>query len=401
MPQARLIDLTRLASRLGLGAMTGIDRVEYAWARHLSGLDRPLFGLIRTRLGFALLNAAGIAGLLDRAAGLCPVGPVDLTSRLIWRRNPARGRAEADVRRLSMARASVLGLPRLLARVGVGFSYFNLGHSNLTPPVMRAVKAAQGCVTVLLHDTIPLDHPEFTRAGIPAVFGRKLGAVSHYADLVIHTTQAARRASEAQMQRLGRVPPAMVANLGVTVAPSLPGDLPPGIDLDQPFVLALGTIEPRKNLELLCDVWDGASALPRLCIVGHRGWADPALFARLSALPGVEMLGPLSDGAVGALMDRAVALVFPTLAEGFGLPPLEAAARGLPVICSDLAVLHELLHDFPVYLNPRDVYSWRQAIQTLAQDGAQQTEPGQAAHRPRIDPPLWEDHFNAVLSLGL
>lgn len=381
--------------------MTGIDRVEYAWARHLSGLDEPLFALIRTKLGFALLDRAGIDGLLDRAAGSIAVGPPDLTSRLTWRGNVPRGRAEADVRRLALSRASGLGLPRLLARVGRGLVYFNLGHANLTPRVMRAIRRAAGRIVVLVHDTIPLDHPEFTRAGIPAVFRRKLAAVSGFADLVIHTTQDARRSSEAQMQRLGRVPPGVVANLGVVLARAVPEDLPPGIDLDQPFVLALGTIEPRKNLDLLCDVWQGAQSLPRLWIVGHRGWADPALFARLSALPGVTHLGPLSDGAVAALMDRALALVFPTLAEGFGLPPLEAAARGLPVICSDLAVLRELLRDFPVYLNPRDVYSWRQAIQTLAQDGAQQTGPEQAVQRPRMDPFSWEDHFNAVLSLGL
>lgn len=381
--------------------MTGIDRVEYAWARHLCGLDDPLFGLIRTRLGFALMDRAGLVGLLDRAAGHCAIGPPDLTSRLAWRGNAARGRAEADVRRLAVGRATVLGLPRLLARVGRGLVYFNLGHANLTPRVMRAVKGTAGKVVVLVHDTIPLDHPEFTRAGIPAVFRRKLTAVSQFADLVIHTTQDARRTSEAQLQRLGRVPPGIVSHLGVVPARAAPQDLDPRIDLDQPFVLALGTIEPRKNLDLLCDVWQGAETLPALWIVGHRGWADPALFARLSTLPGVTLLGPLSDGAVAALMDRALALVFPTLAEGFGLPPLEAAARGLPVICSDLAVLRELLRDFPVYLNPRDVYSWRQAIQTLARDGAQQTGPRQAVQRPHIDPFLWEDHFNAVLKLGL
>ncbi len=380
--------------------MTGIDRVEYAWARHLVGLEDPVFALVRTKPGFLLLDRAGITRLLEVAAGHRPIGALDLWGRIVWRGNVARGRAEAKARRLAVARASVLGVARLLRRVGRDVSYFNLGHANLTPRVMRAVQAAPGRVVVLLHDTIPLDHPELARAGIPAVFRRKLAAVSAHADLVIHTTQAARASSEVQLRALGRVPPAVVAPLGVPTSMAAYQDLPPGLDLDQPFVLALGTIEPRKNLTLLCDVWDGGENLPALYVVGHRGWADPALFARLSATPGIVVLGPLSDGAVAAMMDRALALVFPSLAEGFGLPPLEAAARGLAVICSDLAVLREVLQDLPVYLNPRDVYSWRQAIGTLGQVGAQQSGPKKAAPDRCQDPMPWEAHFNAVLRLG-
>ena len=72
---------------------------------------------------------------------------------------------------------------------------------------------------------------------------------------------------------------------------------------------------------------------------------DPRVASRLSALPGVEMLGPLSDGAVGALMDRAVALVFPTLAEGFGLVIGEAMASGVPVLTTANTGGPELIED--------------------------------------------------------
>ncbi len=398
MAETRLIDLTRLASRVGQGALTGIDRVELAWAEHLLTLKDPFFALVRMRLGFALLDLSGIAALLDRVLGGQALGKTDVLGRILWRGAPHRARVEADLRRFAVKRASRFGLRRMLRRLGPGFEYFNLGHANLTPATLRAIKGAGGRITVLIHDTIPLDYPEFTRAGIPAVFARKLAAVSAHADRVIHTTHAARQDSEGHFARAGRIPPGVVANLGITSVAADAAQLPKDFDLNQPFVLALGTIEPRKNLGLLCDVWSQEKALPHLFVVGNRGWAAPEFFDRLAKAPGVTLLGALPDAAVAALMDRAQALIFPTLAEGFGLPPLEAAARGLPVLCSDLPVLRELLHDFPVYLKPTDVYAWTKAIHALDKTGAGQRKADHDLTGKAGAIPTWEAHFNAILT---
>jgi len=179
-----------------------------------------------------------------------------------------------------------------------------------------------------------------------------------------------------------------------------PDLLPPGLDLTRPYYVTIGTIEPRKNHALLLDVWDKlaarlpASAMPRLFILGHRGWADAALFARLDAAGGlVRTLPDLPDGAVAALLAGAEALLFPSLAEGYGLPPLEAMALNVPVICAALAVFRETLGDYPVYLDATNSYSWLETIAKNMTAGE-----GRGENRQARKVPGWADHFNVVLN---
>ncbi|MEY4983168.1 MAG: hypothetical protein RIR62_1434 [Pseudomonadota bacterium] len=397
-PAAHLVDLTRLVSRQDKGALTGIDRVERAWLDHLLSRPDPLFGLVRTRLGYLLLDRRGAALVSDLAPGRAGTGPDDLTGRLTRRGDPARGRAEATLRRVARARIAQPFLARALRRhLPDGGLYLNLGHTNLTARTLRGVARAGLRAVVMVHDTIPLDHPEFSRAGTAAAFAAKLRAVADHAACVIHLTQATRRTTEAQLARLGRVPPAIVAPLGITPPHPDPAALPAGLATAGPYFVALGTIEPRKNHALLLDVWaglaQGGGAIPHLFILGNRGWADPALLARLDARPaGITVLHGLPDGAVAALLAGARALLFPTRAEGYGLPPLEAAALGTPVVCSNLPVLREVLSEYPVYLDPSDSYAWLETISGLA-GGSGGT--GSGGH---VSFPSWDEHFNAVLS---
>lgn len=104
MAPARLLDLTRLVSRLGRGPQTGVDRVEFAYLSHLLTLDQPLFGLVRTPLGFLLLDRSGMAALRLLVLGETPLGQADLLGRLSQRHDPRRAKADASLRRLSIAR---------------------------------------------------------------------------------------------------------------------------------------------------------------------------------------------------------------------------------------------------------------------------------------------------------
>ncbi len=399
MLRARLLDVTRLVSRLGRGPLTGIDRVELAYLTRFLADEAPLFALVRSAVGFLLLDRRGCAGLLALIQGERDLPSADLLSRLLYRRDPLRGRSETAARKLAIARASRLGLRRLVRRLPKAACYYNVGHANLTARDLGRLRAAGMAVVVMIHDTIPLDHPEFSRPDRIASFRRKLAAVVAHATGVVHLTHAARTATEAQMARLGRVPPGLVAPLGVEVALPDATGLPADLDLSVPYFITLGTIEPRKNHKLLLDVWAKmAGPAPRLYILGKRGWASSDLLFRLDALPPggpVRELPGLSDGAVAALLVGAVALLAPSRAEGFGLPPVEAARLGTTVIASDLPVTRELLGNKAVYLPSDDIYSWLETIVRLLETPASP----QTSQDPAIRL-TWADHFNTVLRDG-
>ena len=364
--------------------------------------------MCRTATGYVLLDRQGARVLASRLAGAVTWGGPDLAGFLSRKIPAPRRRAEADLRRLSVARGRRGRLARLLrAHLPRGTAYLNVGHSNLGPEVFEAWRSLPDArVSVLVHDTIPLDFPRFQRPGAPERFEAMLRRVGASADLAIYNSEATRAASETWFARWGRVPPGVVAHLGVWPAPPDPAALPPGLSLPHPYFLALGTIEPRKNHALLLDVWQALSAelppedLPGLVIVGSRGWENEEVFRRLDALSpkaGIVELSNLSDGAVTALIDGAAALLFPSRAEGYGLPPMEAAARGTPTICANLPVYREILGDYPVYADPDDVYFWKQSIRNLA-ESMQAGQSGEGTRHVPPDLPDWSSHFGVVLA---
>ncbi len=401
---ARLLDLTRLMSRVGHGAMTGVDRVEAAYLARLTLLPDPLFGLVRTALGFVLLDDQGVKAVQARLNGQIAWGAPDLLSRLTHRTTPMRRRAESDLRRLAIARTGRRNLAPMLARhLPKGAIWLNVGHTNLTDTMFNAIHGANGRAHVLVHDMIPLEYPGFQRPGTVEVFERRMRAVSTGADLVIYNSEASAQAAERYFSNWGRVPRGIVAHLGIDVPVPDPKALPPGLDLAQPYFVALGTIEPRKNHALLLDIWAEMAketAPPTLFIIGKRGWNNDAVFARLDRHPaGVVELNNLGDGAMAALVQGARALLFPSIAEGFGLPPCEAHALGTPVLASDLPVIHEVLGNIPIYASPVDMYSWRKTIQAMsAETEARQSTMFAQEHGPGL--PTWEAHFNRVLRVS-
>lgn len=146
--------------------------------------------------------------------------------------------------------------------------------------------------------------------------------------------------------------------------------------LPERYLLFVSTIEPRKNLVRLLHAWEPlyrAGEAPPLVIVGKRGWLADAFYAALETSPareGVIFTGYVADGDLPALYTAATVFVFPSLYEGFGLPPLEALACGAPVLCSATSSLPEVVGDAALMIDPTDVEAIREGLRHLLADGA-------------------------------
>lgn len=143
--------------------------------------------------------------------------------------------------------------------------------------------------------------------------------------------------------------------------------------LPERFVLAVGTLEPRKNLVRLIDAYaalpEGVRAGTPLVLVGPRGWEVEEI-ERRAAGAGVRTTGYVTDDDLAALYAACTAFACPSLYEGFGLPVLEALAAGAPTLTSDLSSLPEVAGDAAVLVPPTDVDAIGRGLEQLLTDDA-------------------------------
>jgi glycosyltransferase involved in cell wall biosynthesis len=145
--------------------------------------------------------------------------------------------------------------------------------------------------------------------------------------------------------------------------------------LPEQFVLFVGTIEPRKNLETLVEAWAQVPGRPPLVVAGGWGWRHEALRDKLGRLGAqLRLLGPVQPEELPGLYNLATCLAHPAWYEGFGLTPLEAMACGTPVVCSDAASLPEVVGEAAILVAPDDVQGWRAALERVTGDPALRSE---------------------------
>ena len=174
---------------------------------------------------------------------------------------------------------------------------------------------------------------------------------------------------------------------------------------DRRFFLFLSTLEPRKNLAGLLAAYAALPAAIReahpLVLVGQMGWQESNFAALLTGMVErgeVRMLGYLRDELLPALYRRALALVYPSLYEGFGLPPIEAMATGCPVLAGNVTAMPEVCGDAALYCDPLDVGSITAGMRRLAEDDALRARLA-AAGPARAALYSWEDAATQVLEV--
>lgn len=245
-----------------------------------------------------------------------------------------------------------------------------------------------GPLVISVHDLSCFDHPEMHPAERVRLMQQELPGSIARADRIITISEASAQA----LQRWFNVPP---ERIGVTYLAADPRYRPrahaalsaplAGLGL-QPggYLLSVGTLEPRKNLRTLFAAYAGLpEALRRrfpLAVAGMEGWHQEETMRaaeRLVASGELRLLGYVPDALLPDLYAGAAAFAYPSCYEGFGLPPLEAMASGIPVITSNTTSLPEVVGDAGLMVAPTDVDGLRTSLHRLLDDRAFAAELGE------------------------
>jgi glycosyltransferase involved in cell wall biosynthesis len=383
-----ILDMSRLVSRVRHHTPSGVDRVEMAYARGL----QTRYG---DRLHYAIVHPFGRYGRL-------PAGKaVRFLDRLEARWADEEG--DAKPRSLAQVMPALFDLLPERPRPVAGSVYVQASPHHLTKPdlVARILAREQARFLCFVHDLIPIDYPEYARPNGADLHRRRIGTVAALANGVIANSAATARSMQPWLERTGRAVALHVALLGTQAMPAGPASL----ELPaEPYFLCVGTIEPRKNHLLLLNLWRAmaeslpAAAVPRLVIVGRRGWENEQVIDMLERCPAlkphVEERNGCSDRGLRDLLRGARALLLPSFAEGYGMPVAEALSVGTPVICSDLPALREAGGDAPDFLDPLDGPGWRAAI--LDHHAGGPLRAAQLARVPEWRSPTWDGHIEIV-----
>lgn len=373
-----LIDVTRLVVRFRQGRLpTGVDRVGLAYVQHYGQHAQ------------AVIRWAGRSWVLPRAqsdqlfAWLFAPNPAELATRIIARGILAGWREQ--------------GMP--------GSFLFNTGHSGLEQAAYPSMLRQMGVRPLfVVHDLIPITHPEYCRAGEDVKHIRRMNNMLALASGIIANSQVTLDdLTRFAYQSNQAMPPAVTALLAPGMLSSIPGVRP----VDAPYFVILSTIEPRKNHALLLQVWRGlvermGEQAPRLVVIGQRGWECENvvdLLERCTQLKGfVTELLSCSDSELVTYLHHAQALLFPSFVEGYGMPLVEALALGVPVIASDLPVFREIADDIPEYVDPLDGKRWGELVMEYAQPNSS-LRAAQVQRITHFKTPVWSEHFAKVDAL--
>jgi glycosyltransferase involved in cell wall biosynthesis len=264
---------------------------------------------------------------------------------------------------------------------------------------------------VLCYDIIPILFPQWYKRKDGRIFESYFRRAFRSADRVIFNARSNERDAGDYCRSLGfTLPDTAIVRLGSDIArpAGTTGALPDGLERGR-FALYVSTIEPRKNHAVLLDAWrrlaaEGTIAATgfKLVFVGRRGWMVEELFAKLEADPefgrSIIYLEGVSDETLAGLYSGAAFSLYPSIYEGYGLPPTESMQAGTPVIASTGGALAEVVGENGVRLEPQDRQGWHREMRRMILDTAYREE--WAARARRYRPIPWreaaERFFDAV-----
>ncbi|MDI1281536.1 glycosyltransferase family 1 protein [Brevundimonas sp.] len=405
-----LFDAGRLLDRTTREAPTGVDRVCLAYAEWLAGRrDIRVVPVATVRNRLRAVETAryrrDIRALRSRWSGEGAETPAEqalVRALTLGTGDQSILDAEPAPPALSLRRVRAVGqalTSRPLPETRPGTAYVSVGHTALNTPTILADLARRGVSsTIMIHDLIPITHPEFCRPGDQARHHRRVcSALRHAGRIIVNSNYTADQLLTFAAAEALPPPPVRAIPLGLEPVFLTRGTTPSA----RPYFVHVGTIEARKNLALLLTLWRRlqermGAATPGLVLIGRYGWENEAVLDHLQRSPNLQGLvhqsAGLSDASLARLMRGARAVVAPSSIEGFDLPAVEAMAMGVPLIASDIPVHRELVSGARL-IDPLDGLGWLSALQAAAE-----TPPV----APAYDPPTWAAHFTQVAAfIGL
>ncbi len=245
----------------------------------------------------------------------------------------------------------------------------------LPPAALRAKRI------VTIHDLAYLTHPDCAQPGIVAFLSaavpRALRAADHIIAISEYTASGLMDRYDVPRERINVIYPGVDATFTPQRDKQAIQQVMRAYELEQPFILAVSTIEPRKNYTRLIEAFAAAtrqSEGPRMLIIaGRKGWLYEDVFAtveRYQLASRVRFLDYVPEEQLPALYHAATALAMPSLTEGFGMPVVEAMASGTPVICSTGGALPEVAGDAAMLVAPDDVAALADELARVTADVA-------------------------------
>lgn len=416
-----LLDVTRTLVHSKKRTPTGIDRVEHAYIRYLlqdqSGLD-PWF-IANTPFGRGALSRRQMRGIFSEieathqtaAAPEASESFRELVTALAVPVDSSRMKPLSICRqtirdrdsRLTVARAFVQGafqFSRLL-RAKKPSVYLHTSHLQLDEPNCFDWLDKPFLFPVFfIHDLIPVEYPEYCSPGAAERHQLRIETTMKHARALL-VNSAFTRNSLAREAGSRPLPPTAVVPLANTIrdaSQSREHMLLPSV----PFFVHVGTIEGRKNIGHLLNVWRqliqrmGPTACPRLVLIGKRGWECEGVISALERsreLSGhVIEVSNMTDWELQMLMLGSAGLITVSMTEGYGLPPVEAAQLGVPVIASDIPAHREILGNTCDFVAPHDGEALLAKIMLLATQGRRPGTP-----KSKMKSFSWNEHVEEAL----
>lgn len=273
-----------------------------------------------------------------------------------------------------MRRVLQMGYGRLYAR------HFQRGNYAVSFEPNHLAVGVDSPVVTVMHDLSVLEHPQWHPPDRVAHWRAELENTLRITTRWITVS----RFTRSRMVELLSIPREQITVTPLAARP-LPAATEAAVALPDSYLLHMGTLEPRKNVELLLDAWaglpDGFRRRVRLVLAGGAGWGGSDFFRRLAEHPAAgEVLwaGQVGEADAAVLLNNAVALLAPSWYEGFGLPIVEAMAAGVPVICSIAEAFAEVAGGAAERLAPDEPGCWREAIRRAVEDENRRTQMAEA-----------------------